>query len=184
MEGKIPSITCLTTNSALTAVENKIPDVSSLVNKTYYNTKISEIEDKVNDHNHDKYITTPEFNILAARVFNARLAQADLITKINFDAKLKKKKNCERVASNKRKHLLVHNELKKLKTFVLIINIYIVYEVTKMNSIYSYPTLENCLFGAAKLTKILILISINILAMGSDLIDEKSFHLAMDLVKM
>ena len=92
MEGKIPSITCLTTNSALTAVENKIPDVSSLVNKTYYNTKISEIEDKVNDHNHDKYITTPEFNILAARVFNARLAQADLITKINFDAKLKKKK--------------------------------------------------------------------------------------------
>ena len=53
-----------------------------------------------------------------------------------------------------------------------------------MNSIYSYPTLENCLFGAAKLTKILILISINILVMVSDLIDEKSFHLAMDLVKM
>ena len=30
-EGKIPSITGLTTNSALTAVENKTPDVSSLV---------------------------------------------------------------------------------------------------------------------------------------------------------
>ena len=26
------------------------------------------------NHNHDKYITTPEFNTLAADVFNARLA--------------------------------------------------------------------------------------------------------------
>ena len=31
VEGKIPSITGLATNSALTAVGNKIPDVSSLV---------------------------------------------------------------------------------------------------------------------------------------------------------
>ena len=79
-------------------------DVSSLVKKTDYNTKISEIENKVNDHNHDKYITTPEFNTLAARVSNARLAQAD------FDAKLKK--ISDRVTSNKSKHLLVENELK------------------------------------------------------------------------
>ena len=34
IKGKIPSITCLATNSALTAVENKIPDVSSLIKKT------------------------------------------------------------------------------------------------------------------------------------------------------
>ena len=56
--------------------------------KADYNTKISEIEKKVSDHNHDKYITAPEFNILATRVFNARLAQADLVTKTYFDAKL------------------------------------------------------------------------------------------------
>ena len=31
---------------------------------------------------------TPEFNTLAANVFNARLAQANLITKTDFDAKL------------------------------------------------------------------------------------------------
>ena len=31
-------------SSALTAVENKIPNVSNLVKKTDYNTKISEIE--------------------------------------------------------------------------------------------------------------------------------------------
>ena len=34
-----------------------------------------------------------------------------------------------------------------------IVNIYIVYEITKKNSISSYPTLENCLFGSIKLTK-------------------------------
>ena len=90
IEGKIPSISGLATNSALTAVENKIPDVSSLVKKTDYNTKISEIENKVKDHNHDKYITTPEFNNLAADVFKARLAaQTDLIRKPEFDSKLK-----------------------------------------------------------------------------------------------
>ena len=34
----MPSITGLATNSALAAVENKKPDVSSLVKKTDYNT--------------------------------------------------------------------------------------------------------------------------------------------------
>ena len=90
IEGKIPSITGLATNSALTAVESKIPDVSSLVKKTDYDTKVSEIEKKITDHDHDKYITTPKFNTLAASVFNARLAQADLVTKTDFDDKLKK----------------------------------------------------------------------------------------------
>ena len=53
--------------------------------KTDYNTKISEIEKKLTDHNHDKYITTPEFNNLAAGVFTARLAQANLVTKTDFE---------------------------------------------------------------------------------------------------
>ena len=34
-----------------------------------------------------------------------------------------------------------------------IVNIYIVYEVSKKDNIRSYPTLENCLFGAVSLTK-------------------------------
>ena len=116
IEGKIPSITGLATNSALTAIENKIPDVSSLVKKTDYNAKISEIENKVNDHNHDKYITTPEFNTLAADVFKARLvAQTDLIRKPDFDSKLKG--ISDRVTKNKTKCLLVETELKKLRKF-------------------------------------------------------------------
>ena len=38
-------------------------------------------------------------------------------------------------------------------TYGKIINIYIVYEIEKSVNISSYPTLENCLFGAVKLTK-------------------------------
>ena len=87
IEDKIPSISGLTTNAALPAAENKIPNIRTLVKKTGYNTKIPEIERKFTHHNHDKYITTPEFNTLSA-VFNARLTQANLVTKTNFDAKL------------------------------------------------------------------------------------------------
>ena len=36
--------------------------------KTDYNTEISEIEKKVTDHSHDKYITTTEFNQLTAEI--------------------------------------------------------------------------------------------------------------------
>ena len=118
IEGTIPSISGLGTKSDLTVVENKIPDVSGLVKKAEYNTKISEIENKVNDHNHDKYVTTPEFNTLAADIFNARLAaQRDLMRKPEFDFKLKG--ICDRVTKNKTKHLIVENELKKIKTFGL-----------------------------------------------------------------
>ena len=88
LENKIPDVSSLATKTALTAVENKIPSVSNLVKKTDYNTKVTEIENKLNNHNHDKYIDTSEFNKLAADVFNARLAQANLITKADFDAKL------------------------------------------------------------------------------------------------
>ena len=115
LECKIPSISGLATNAVLTTVENKIPNISSLVKKTDYDVKITEIKKKLTDHNHDKYITTPEFNTLAADVFNARLAQANLITKTDFDAKLSSLNR--KITANKTKHLLVENELKKLKTF-------------------------------------------------------------------
>ena len=115
LENKIPDVSNLATRAALTAVENKIPSVSNLVKKTDYDTKITELEEKVTDHNHDKYVTTPEFNTLAANVFNARLAQANLITKTDFDAKLSSLNR--KTTANKSKHFLVENELKKLKTF-------------------------------------------------------------------
>ena len=114
LENKIPDVSGLATKSASTAVENKIPYVSSLVKKKInYDTKISELEKKLTDHNHDKYITTPEFNTLAADVFNARLAQANLIIKTDFDAKLSSLN--KKITSNKSKHLPLENELKKAR---------------------------------------------------------------------
>ena len=99
VKGNIPNITNWATNTTLAAVENKIPNVSNLVTKTDYNRKINEIEKKITDHDNDKYITTPEFNNLTAEVFAARLAQANLASKIDianfmkktdFDDKIKK----------------------------------------------------------------------------------------------
>ena len=75
-------------------MENTIPSISSLVKKTDYKTKITEIEKKLTDHNHDKYITTIEFNKLATDTFNARIVCLYLVIYINlvkntdFDSKL------------------------------------------------------------------------------------------------
>ena len=100
IERKIPSISGLA----------KTPSISNLVMKTDYHTKISEIEKKLRDHKHGKYITTPEFNMLTAENFAARLAQANLITKTDFDAKLSSLNR--KITSNKTKHLVIENELK------------------------------------------------------------------------
>ena len=82
-ENKFSDISNLATKSALncTAAENKIPSVSNLVSKTNYNTKVTEIENNLNNHNHDKYIGTSKFNKLAADAFNTRLTHVNLITK-------------------------------------------------------------------------------------------------------
>ena len=232
----------------LTELENKIPNISSLAIKTALTAlnfdKKTELEKKITDPNHDKYSTTPEFNALAADVFNPRLAQSKLITKTDFDAKLSRFNT--KITKNKSKHLLVENEWKKLNTFDSsyfigqshfekdgtqnylvfqpmyrylkriagvgnsnyiyywqskglsderinyirtpnysftpsldyygtktrvefngsclkqdkvtfnhgkVVNIYIVYEISKSINISNYPTLENCLFGAVSLNK-------------------------------
>ena len=73
----IPKITNLVTTTAITASENEIRNVSNLVKKKQkndYNTKISEIENKITtDHDHDKYITTQEFNKLTSENVTAIL---------------------------------------------------------------------------------------------------------------
>ena len=114
LENKILDVSSLATKTAL-PVENKKPSISNLVNKTDYNTKVTKIENKLNNHNHDEYIHTSEFNKLAADVFNVRLAQANLMTKMDFHAQLSKINR--EITINKTEHLLVKNELNKLKTF-------------------------------------------------------------------
>ena len=85
VKGEIPNITNLATTTAFTAVENKIPNVSNLVKRTDHNTTINQIEKKITDHSQDKYITTPKFDKVTAENFAARLAQANLVTKTDFD---------------------------------------------------------------------------------------------------
>ena len=109
VENKIPSINNIATKTASTTVENKIPSISGLVKKTDCNTKITDIENILNNDNYDKYVATSEFNTLATNVFNARLAQANLITKTDFDAKLSSLNR--RITANKAKHFLNDNDL-------------------------------------------------------------------------
>ena len=105
LENKIPDISNLATKTALTAIENKIPKFSNLVKKTHYNTKITDIENKLNNHDHDIYIDTSKFNTFATNVFNTRLAQANLIPKTDFDAKLSSLN--KKITKNKSKRLLI-----------------------------------------------------------------------------
>ena len=123
MSLKVKYLVLQTTTGALTTVGNKIPNVSNLVKKKKndYNTKISKIERKINDHNHDIYITTPEFNTFTAEMFAARLKEEDLADKSDIANFVKKDLNLKnlnkKITSDKTKHVLVESELKKLQTF-------------------------------------------------------------------
>ena len=77
---KIPRITDLATTDALTIVENKIPDVTNLVNKADFTTS--------------DYLQFTN-NILDAKIIEKKLVNesdiSDLVKKTHFDEKLKKK---------------------------------------------------------------------------------------------
>ena len=70
---------------------------------------------KLKNHNYDKCIDIPEFNKLDAHVFNARLAQVNLIRKTDYNAKLSILNR--KITQNKSKNLFVEIELNKLETF-------------------------------------------------------------------
>ena len=107
----------------------KTTDTIDLVKTVDYDTKIGEIEKKILDHNHGKYITTQEFNKLTAENFATRLAQAklatetridDFIEETHFDDKLKSLN--EKVTSNKTKRVLVQRGLNKLSEKIKLIS--------------------------------------------------------------
>ena len=96
-------------NTKVSETESKIPNTSNLVITTVLNIKISESE-----NNNSKYITTQEFNKLTAENFAAKLEQADLVNKTDFDNKLTSFNR--RITSNKTKHLEVQKKLSSLIT--------------------------------------------------------------------
>ena len=79
---------------------------------TALNTKVKEVEKNIPDH--AKYITTPEFNKLTVEDFAARLNQADLVNKTDFDDKITS--FSKRSTSNKTKYLKVQKKLNSLVT--------------------------------------------------------------------
>ena len=82
---KIPDINGLATKTALTNLSNTVPDISTLIKKSGYDTKIKEIE--------SKYVSNTGFH--------SKLAQANVIIKTNFVAKI----------------IEVENNIKKFQTF-------------------------------------------------------------------
>ena len=84
------------------------------------NTKIIEVENKV--CNNSKYITTQKFNKLTAENFEARLKQADLVDKTDFNNKLTSLNR--RITSNKKKHLEVQKKINNNNNNSLITNHY------------------------------------------------------------
>ena len=104
-------------NAKVNEIKNKIPNTTNLSTTTALNTADNKIP------GHSKYITTSEFNRLKVKKLSARLAQANLasqngianfVKKKDFDDKLK---SLNKITSNKVKHALFENELKRLLTF-------------------------------------------------------------------
>ena len=85
VENRIPDISNFATKTALTNLFNTVPDSTNLILKSDYDTKIAEIESK---H-------------VSNTVFDSKLAQANVITKRSFDAKI----------------IELENNIKKLQTF-------------------------------------------------------------------
>ena len=81
------------------------------VTTTILNTKISKFEGKIPCNS--KYITTQEFNMLTAENFAARLKQADLVNKTDFDNKLT---SSDRRITSHKKYLEVEKKLNSLMT--------------------------------------------------------------------
>ena len=77
VKSEMPIISDLaTTATTPTVVGRKIPNVSNLVKNTGYSTTISQIKNKIfTNHDHDKYITTQEFNKLTAENCSVILAR-------------------------------------------------------------------------------------------------------------
>ena len=108
---------------------------------TVPNTKVREVENKI--PNHDKYITTPEFNKLTSGNFTARLEQANLVTRTDFHKKLTTFNR--KITSNRTKYLEVQKTLNGLtvKDYDLFLDrIYFTSHDGSQNTFVYQPTLD------------------------------------------
>ena len=146
--GEIPNITILATTTAFTAVESRIPNISSLIKKSDYNTKTSENEIKIStDHDHDKYVTTQEFDKLTSENFTARLKQANLaskndianfVKKTDFDNKLKDGTSNKNELNELSKKVKAISTTDLINNFSILILMYYLYQQKKYIWFFKY----------------------------------------------
>ena len=106
VENKIPNFCGLATKTALTSVENKIPDIRNLATKTALNNlskDVPDINSLIKKSDCDTKIAEIESKYVSNTGFDSILAQANVIAKRNFDAKV----------------IEIENNMKKLQTFDL-----------------------------------------------------------------
>ena len=99
VENKIPNASGLATKTTLTTIENKIPDISNFSTKT----ALTNLSNTVSDINTliKKVAMTQKSKYISNTGFDSKLAQANVITKRNFNAKI----------------IELENNIKKLRTF-------------------------------------------------------------------
>ena len=81
VKGEIPSITNLTTTAALTAIENKVPNVSDLVEKADVDAEIKDIK--------DKYLTKPDYNQFTSNILDQKITAIMLVNESGLNEKIK-----------------------------------------------------------------------------------------------
>ena len=106
VENKIPKVSRLATKTELTAIENEIPDISKFARKTALTNLSNAVPDMstlIKKSDYDTKIAEIGSKYVSDTGFDSKLAQANVITKRNFDAKI----------------IELENNIKKLQTFDL-----------------------------------------------------------------
>ena len=81
VEGKIPNISGLATNSSLTAAENKIPGITSLIKKTDFDAKLKNISDRVTNNKSKDVLLDNELKKLKTLVGSSAKIKFDEVQK-------------------------------------------------------------------------------------------------------
>ena len=85
VENKIPDVSGLATTSALTAVENKIPDITNLITKTDFDTKLKSVSDRVTNNKSKDILLDNELKKLKTRVDSSeKIKLNDVQKEISF----------------------------------------------------------------------------------------------------
>ena len=95
VKDEIPNISGLATTAALTAVKEKIPNVSDLVQKPDYEAKIKDIE--------GKYFSTSDYKKFTNNILDAKITEQNLVNESDIANFLKDTSFYEKLKNIKKK---------------------------------------------------------------------------------